>query len=58
LHSNMAKSAPTAQLMMTFGDQQKLLNELFANRSFAVDAEQPRIYLPKPRTNKSEVVAV
>jgi hypothetical protein len=46
----MAKSAPTAEMMMTFRDQQKLLNELLADRALPADAERPRIFLPKPRT--------
>jgi hypothetical protein len=46
----MAKSAPTAEMMMTFRDQQKLLNELLADRALPADAEQPRIFSPKPRT--------
>jgi hypothetical protein len=46
----MAKSAPTAEAMSTFRDQQKLLNELFADRSLPVDAEPRRIFSPKPRT--------
>jgi hypothetical protein len=46
----MAKSAPTAEMMMTFRDQQKLLNELLADRSPPVDAGRPRIFSPKPRT--------
>jgi hypothetical protein len=50
----MAKSAPTAEMMMTFRDQQKLLNELLADRSSPLDAERPRIYSPKPRTETTE----
>jgi hypothetical protein len=46
----IAKSSPPAEMMMTFRDQQKLLDELLADRSFPVEAELPRIYLPKPRT--------
>ena len=46
----IAKSAPTPEMMMTFRDQQKLLNELFADRSLPVEAERPRIFSPKPRT--------
>ena len=45
----IAKSAPSAGVMMTFRDQQKLLDELLADRSLPVDAERPKIYLPKPR---------
>jgi hypothetical protein len=46
----IARSAPTPEMMMTFRDQQKLLNELFADRSLPVEAERPRIFSPKPRT--------
>jgi hypothetical protein len=53
----IAKSAPTAGVMMTFRDQQKLLNELFADRSLPVEAEQPRIFLPKPRTETIKFLA-
>jgi hypothetical protein len=46
----MAKSAPPATMTMTFRDQQKLLNELFAERSLPMDAERPKFFSPKPRT--------
>ena len=52
----MAKSAPTAEMMMTFRDQQKLLNELLADRSLPADAERPRIFSPKPRTETIELL--
>jgi hypothetical protein len=52
--TRMAKSAPTAEMMMTFRDQQKWLNELLADRSPPMDAERPRIYSPKPRTETTE----
>jgi hypothetical protein len=51
-----ANFMPTAGVMMTFRDQQKLLNELFADRSFSMDAEQPRIFLPKPRTETMKLL--
>jgi hypothetical protein len=51
----MAKSAPTAEMMMTFRDQQNLLNELLADRSLPADAGRPRIYSPKPRTETTEL---
>jgi len=38
----MAKSAPTAGMVMAFRDQQKWLNALLADRSPPVDAERPR----------------
>jgi hypothetical protein len=47
--ARIAKSAPPA-VMMTLGDQQRILNELFADRSFASDADRPKIFSPKPRT--------
>jgi hypothetical protein len=46
----MAKSAPTPEMMMSFRDQQQLLNELFADRSLPVEAERPKVFSPKPRT--------
>jgi hypothetical protein len=52
----MAKSAPTAEMMMTFRDQQKLLNELLADRSPPMDAGRPRIFSPKPRTETTELL--
>ncbi|MEI9864880.1 MAG: hypothetical protein WDN00_10070 [Limisphaerales bacterium] len=52
----IAKSSPPAEMMMTFRDQQKLLNELFADRSLPVDADRPRIYSPKPRTENFELL--
>jgi len=45
-----AKSAPSPEIMMTFRDQQRMLNELLADRSFATDADRPKMYLPKSRT--------
>ncbi len=49
----MAKSAPT-EMMMTFRDQQKWLNELLADRSLSMDVERPKIFSPKPRTETFE----
>jgi hypothetical protein len=54
----VATKSTTMGMMTTFRDEQKMLNELLATRSFAADAEQPRIYLPKPRTEKFETIAV
>ena len=45
----IAKSS-TTEMIMTFRDQQKWLNELLADRSVPVDAGRPRIFSPKPRT--------
>jgi hypothetical protein len=54
----ITKSAPSAGVMMTFRDQQKLLDELLADRSLPMDAERPRIYSPKPRTEIMERLTV
>jgi hypothetical protein len=54
----MAKSTTTPEIMMTFRDQQKWLNELLADRSPPMDADQPRIYSPKPRTETTELLTV
>jgi hypothetical protein len=43
--------------MVTFRDEQKLLNELLADRLFAADAERQRIFSPKPRTKTMELFA-
>jgi RNA polymerase sigma-70 factor, ECF subfamily len=56
LQTVIAKSSPPTEVMMTFRDQQKLLNELFADRSLPAEAEQPRIYLPKPRTQTMKLL--
>ena len=50
----IATSSPPAEMIMTFRDQQKFLNELFADRSMPMDAERPRTFSPKPRTENME----
>jgi hypothetical protein len=52
----IAKSTPTVEMMTTFRDQQKLLNELLADRSLPADAERPRIFSPKPRTETTKLL--
>lgn len=52
----IAKSSPPMEMMMTFRDQQKLLNELLADHSLPADAERPRIFLPKPRTETMKLL--
>jgi hypothetical protein len=49
----IAKSS-TTEMIMTFRDQQKILNELFADRSLPVEAARPKIFSPKPRTEAME----
>jgi len=52
----IAKSSPSPEMMMTFRDQQKWLDELLADRSLPMDAGQPRIFSPKPRTEITELL--
>jgi hypothetical protein len=49
----VAQSSPP-EMMMTFRDQQKWLDELLADRSIPADVERPRIFSPKPRTETLE----
>ena len=37
--------------------QQRWMNELFADRSVPLEAERPRNFAPKPRTEKKEMMA-
>src|SRR5450432_1401989 len=39
-----------APAMMSFRDQQRWMNELFADRTPPVEAEPPKTFAPKPRT--------
>jgi hypothetical protein len=52
----MAKSAPSPEMILTFRDQQKLLNELLADRLLLMDAERPKTFSPKPRTETTELL--
>jgi hypothetical protein len=51
-----AKSTPPADVMMTFRDQQKLLDELLADHSLPMDVERPRIFSPKSRTETMKLL--
>lgn len=46
-----------APAMMSLGEQQRLLNELFADRSPANDADRQKNFSPKPRTEKFQTFA-
>jgi hypothetical protein len=52
----IAKSSPPPEMMMTFRDQQKWLDELLADRSLPADVGRPRIFSPKPRTETIELL--
>lgn len=55
---HLAKSSSPAAMTMTFRDQQKMLNELFADRSVPAEADRPRIFSPKPRTETMRLETV
>ncbi len=58
-HSTAATAtASSAPAMMSFRDQQKLLNELLADRAVPLVADKPKSLSPKPRTQIVETVAV
>jgi hypothetical protein len=44
----------SAPVMMSLREQQRWMNELFADRSLPVDTEPPKIFSPKPRTELME----
>jgi hypothetical protein len=41
-----------APAMISLGEQQRLLNEYFADRTPAADADREKTFSPKPRTEK------
>ncbi len=45
-----ADKLTAAPAMMSFREQQRWMNELFADRAPTADAEPPKIFSPKPRT--------
>jgi hypothetical protein len=56
--SQTAMTKAFAPEMMSFNEQQKLLNELLADRSLPMDSERPKTFSPKPRTETSEFLIV
>ena len=48
----------SAPAVMSFREQQRWMNELFADRPAPLDAEPPKTFLPKPRTETTKMVAV
>jgi hypothetical protein len=47
-----------APVMMSVGEQQRWLNQLFADRLPAAEAEPPKTFSPKPRTEITEFFTV
>jgi hypothetical protein len=54
----MAKSAPTAEIVMSLQAQQRWMNELFADRLTPPDADRSRNFTPKPRSEKFQTATV
>ena len=48
----------TAPEMMSFQEQQKLENELLADRFVPVDFDRPKTFTPRPRSERVAVLAV
>ena len=46
------KTVRSGEMIMSWQAQQRWMNELFADRSPAPDADRPRNFAPKPRTEK------
>ncbi len=47
-----------APVLMSFSEQQRWMNERFADRAPAADAEPPKIFVPKPRTENFQPLTV
>jgi hypothetical protein len=52
----IVQSGPSAEMILTFKDQQKILAELLTDHSVPRDAEQQKIFSPKPRTERMEIL--
>jgi hypothetical protein len=48
----------TAPEMMSFQEQQKLVNELLADRFVPVDFDRPKTFTPRPRSERVVVLTV
>src|ERR1700728_1434056 len=48
----------TAPEMMSFQEQQKLVNELLADRSLPDDVDRPKTFTPRPRSERVAVLTV
>jgi hypothetical protein len=54
--SQIATAKISAPEMMSFGEQQKLLNELLADRSLPLNVERPKVFSPQPRSECVEIL--
>jgi hypothetical protein len=46
---------PSKEIMMAFKDRQIILAELLADHSAPPEADRPKLFLPKPRTEITKV---
>ncbi|HZM04040.1 MAG TPA: hypothetical protein VFC44_13600 [Candidatus Saccharimonadales bacterium] len=46
----LAEAPPTAEMMMAFRNEEKLLNDLLSDHPQPVDALRPQEFVPKPRS--------
>ena len=54
----MLKSGPSSEMIMTLKDQQKILAELLTDHSPPRNADRQKIFSPKPRTERMDLVTV
>jgi hypothetical protein len=54
----IAQSQPTVAMLLAFRDQEKILNELLADHSQPTEADRPRNFAPKPRSEISGTVII
>ena len=52
------KSPSTPGMIAALKDQQKTLSELLGDQAALPEVDRPRVYLPKPRTERAQVSAV
>jgi hypothetical protein len=55
---NLAKSLPPAEPMMTLYNQEKILNEMLADRTQPLEATRPPKFEPKPRSEATEMTTI
>jgi len=51
------KPVRSQAVMMSWQVQQRWMNELLADRAMPTEAEQPKTFSPKPRTEETEMMA-
>ena len=57
-HPHLARSSTaTQQMVMAFRDRQAVLAELLADYTLPLEADRPRIFSPKPRSERIDVLS-